>query len=248
MVFAAVLAEWRLVADWRFVRPAISGALESQIVFLAMVAALWPGRAICGLAIATGITFLRELVTLRKIGLVEFYEVLHVVMVLAVVQGLRLAAGWRLTIEPCENNRRGQFQIAELLELTTTIAVALGCFVYLQASLPPRVRDNFTLLECCIVTLPTALIGVPVALTILAEMRPGKWTILAVALWCVLVATAAFFADLRHSRTLTIYVLLALFLRGGALYLTMFVAGIALNALALRMLGYRWRTDRVTIT
>lgn len=244
LAIAVAVADYRPAKPFGFrLGPAINGGLHAQLVVLGIVASLTPQRAIYGLFIGVAFSLLRGLATWTNRDLVNVFvgldEALRTLAILAVLQGLRHITGWRLTNQPRADNRTGQFQIAEWLEWTTTIGIALGCLMWVHSTLPDHVRDCIFVVDYFLELVPLPLIAVPVALAILAETSPNRWNILALVLWCSLVAVGLFFADLRHK--VTPRILLAMLPHNGAPYLTAFMAVTMLNALVLRWCGYRWR-------
>jgi hypothetical protein len=245
LAVALATAEYRLAKPFGFrLGPIINGGLLAQLAVLGIVAALLHQRFLIGLVTALNLAFLRGLATWTKgemiIGFVGLDEGLRTLAVVATLQGLRLVTGWRLTKQLLSAGRRkGQFQLAELLAWTTTVGVWLGCLVYLHSQVPEDVKSRIGAVDYFLELVPFPLMGVPVALALLAEKPPGKWHSLALALWCLLIALGLFFTDLRHGKV-TVRVLLQMLPGSGIPYLTTFLAVIVLNSLALRWLGYRW--------
>lgn len=218
--------------------PAKSGILVAQLVLLSVMATLYPKRLLTGLLVAMTLAFLRALVTCRRdqvLGFIGLDEILRTLPVVAVLQGLRLFTGWRLSTESITSNRAGQFRIVELLDWMTTIGLALGCGKFLNSLLDRPIGILDVVLELAALPL---LVGVPVALAILDERPRRIWVIIALVVWCLIVAAGLVLADLRHGVSLR--VLLALFPRAGAPHLAMFLVTIVCNAYLLRRWGFRW--------
>jgi hypothetical protein len=166
----------------------------------------------------------------------------HALMTLALVQGVRLIAGWRLTTTPTiDSNPTGQFRVVDLLEWTTTIALCLGSVVWLNLLLRELGNHSLILLDLVGPNAQLALLGAPIVLALLAVRRPASWKVATLVMWSMMVVVGLFLLDLRHPR-MTIRILLALASRSLAPHLTAYLTVIVVNALALRAIGFRWRS------
>jgi hypothetical protein len=221
------------VATWR-----------GQALILGMVAGLLPRRAIAGLlavilyAVLNGYG-LGYIAAIRRdesgIESTAFWFGIWAMAVQIAFRIARLCDGWQLSREPPTATKAPrQFEIIDLLELTTAVAVALGLFVAVRG----REFTSQTVSSFCLVMGQLLLVGLPVALTILAIPNPSRRTILGVFVWCI-------------AAELTIRLIWDWFGRGAirarippeyTLYLPTYWGVIAANSFVLRRLGYRcWR-------
>jgi hypothetical protein len=124
-----------------------------------------------------------------------------------------LILGWRLTSEPGDSSRPGQFRIVDLLEWVTTIAVGLGSIMFLISDMDRQGMRSIPAVDLFLDLVPLPLlIGVPVALAIVAERPPGACGKLAFTRWCIAVTIGLVLADLRHLGV-SMRILLILFAR-----------------------------------
>jgi hypothetical protein len=230
-----------------------NGVRIGQIIVLGALAALLPRRALVGLAIIIlispaygGIFWLRLRQTADSSFIWFSYLAIiqQALLVQAATWGLRIALGWRVTASPFNNEPfgneqlRGQFQIVDLAEWTTLIAVVLGLHTIVVGHRLDLTMALIYLADIC----GWLLIGLPLIRAILAR-RPSTALLFALlTIWPLPVAMASAYAiiKIQHLGISTFY----LFFWPALVPSTIgMVITIALNASALRYLGYRWRSS-----
>jgi hypothetical protein len=230
----------------RYVAPALNGCESAQLLVLVIAAALVPNRAAIGLLAAIGCAFTFGYVAQAcggmVVGLAGLDECLRALPMLAAVQGLRLFLAWRLTREALPaHHTLPQFHLAELMEWTTSICAALGS-IALFGLYFPGAFDRSTTVAFLLYFAQCLLLGVPVALANLSPRPPNGQTVMALALWCALVAVACFLTEwFLYRNRVTVWTLLVMASRGTVPFLAVFLPVLVGNALIIRRLGYRWR-------
>jgi hypothetical protein len=223
---------------------AIVATLRGQALVLGMVGGLLPKRAIAGLAavlfyaIVNGYGLYAVAATLHDESGIESTAFWFCVWAIAGQIAFRIARlcdGWQLSSEPpTANHRPRQYEIVDLMELTAAVAVALGLYIAVRGNQ----ATSETIRVLCHAVAEMLLVGLPVALLILAAPNPGRWTLVGVMIWCVVAEMAMWLIWNWSAKG----IIRLQFPQGHSPYMPMFLGVIAANSLVLRRLGYRcWR-------
>jgi hypothetical protein len=226
--------------------PISSGVVLGQFVILSALAAFVPQRLIGGLLAAALYVVVSDyaLTAFGGTGAIRGFVLLGngfvVLSSLAVLQAVRLVAGWRIRLAATSDAARpGQFRVADLLEWVTTIAVCLASVVWLNHLFRESGRPNaLTLLNSLAPPLQLTLLGAPIALVMLSAKPLAAWRVAGLVLWTTVIMVGLFLFDLRHPR-MTVQILLSMAPQSLIPHLVAFLGTVAGNAIVLRSMGFR---------
>lgn len=171
-----------------------NGVFYAQATVLGAMAALIPRRGLLGLIIVAtyavffgyALWFSHTSLSLlsRGVPFLGIFFALIAIAVQIVLWGSRLVFGWRITTEPSPQQSPRQFHLTDLLELTVLCGVWLGLNLVLEND---GVRSRLMVMVFSRFIVSFVLLGIPVLFVVLNSQPPQKRTILALALWYVLV-------------------------------------------------------------
>jgi hypothetical protein len=222
-----------------------NGVFFGQGMVLGTLAALVPRRGLTGLLIIVAcvlfggymllpITLSLQPTLSRGVPFEGIYLGLFAIAMQLLVSACRIIFGWRVAIgEAPFVQRPGQLQLVEMVELIAICGVWLGLNRMLESDgITGRQIATFGIRLAQV-----ALTGLPLFLAILADQPPRAFVITAFAVWCPLWLGGTSLIPVYDgdflSHLLRQLPSIALF------YCTLFIL-VAINALMLRQLGYRW--------
>ena len=227
----------------------LNGILYGQATVLGVLAALVPRRSLVGLSGIAAYTivfgystwlvhFALSFLT-RGVPFIGVFFALLAIAMLIVLMGARMLLGWRVSaVAPPDQQPRGQFHLANLLELMVLCGTWLGLNLVLEHD---GMRGLMALVFARFIA-RFVLIGVPILFATLADRPPPIWIILGFCLWYVFVDVGLDLIPIHDGDSV-----------GGTLrrlpqHAQMsggFLLAISVNGLVLRRLGYRWHTRKL---
>lgn len=218
------------------------GLIHAQTVLLALCTALLAYRAAYGVFVILLLAGLLSLLSASSPVQLDMLETaMPTIAILALLHGFRLCFGERITREPAIEQRAGQFQTLDLLEWTFTVASALGIASWCFSRLEHRPTSEDLVAGWIYVAIFT-LLGVPLARVLLNERLKLGWFCAVVLLWIAVNVGVLGFESWRLTNSIwPNQMMMDFWLSGTPAFLVCFALTTALNSLALRFFGYRWR-------